>query len=112
MLPQQGFLEDEAHRQGILKYLPPDTADAVQRAWDGMRGRPGEEDINVQRWNRLAQQCAKVRLRCSPSQQFNMMLGTVCLCHPAAAYTVDAQSAATSPCFTQLMPIVMWRATC
>ena len=61
ILPQQGFLEDEAHRQGILKYLPPDTADAVQRAWEGMRGRPGEDDINVQRWHRLAQQCAKVR---------------------------------------------------
>ena len=61
ILPQQGFLEEEGHRQGILKYLPPDTADAVQRAWDGMRGRPGEDDINVQRWHRLVQQCAKVR---------------------------------------------------
>ena len=60
VLPQQGFLEDEGHRQGILKYLPPDTADAVERAWDGMRGRPGDDDINVQRWNRLVQQCAKV----------------------------------------------------
>jgi hypothetical protein len=77
VLPQQGFLEDAGHRQQILKYLPPDTADAVQRAWDGMRSRPGEEeDINVQRWNRLVQQCAKV---CLPRQHLQYLVCTVLL---------------------------------
>ena len=71
VLPQQGLLEHEHHMQQILKYVPTagnakaiEPREQIERAWQGIRARPGEADINVQRWGKLVEICEKVGACC------------------------------------------------
>jgi DNA primase small subunit len=52
VLPEQRLLEDPAHMEAILQYIPSEPVrEAARRAWAGARGGPGA--ISVARWEQL-----------------------------------------------------------
>lgn len=56
------MLEEAEGQEAVLKYIPSeDVRDRVRSRWAANRPRPGDADeINLQRWQALEQECEKV----------------------------------------------------
>ena len=81
VLPRQGLLENEQQMAAILKYVPDNGSarESLQRAWQACRPRPGEEDINLQRWHKVVEVCEKVStLYSAPKLNIAQDLRTFC----------------------------------